>query len=596
MNLLHAWLLAALFAPSPAPVAEPLAGVTLRDEVTAAREELQRGVAKLRLQDSPGPYYAELRLVRGETLSLDGSYGGVITDVRQEQAAGLVEVRVGSAERDGTGYLGAESGQWQVRVALDPAPEFLRRRLWLAMDQAFRGATKARAQKLIVLDRLAGEPAPPDFSAPPPKVESLDENTAMAVDRAALRELVAGLSARFKAHPKIDNGDVHLQIVSSYTLVVTHDGVTLGRKAHRAVLAVVADGRAADGMPLDHGGAIHLQSLPDAAALRGPGESLVDRVLVELEAQLKAPMLDEDYDGPVLFESLAAAQLLASTVATQASGTPAPLSDGGRLLDLEPMWQEKLGRSVLPTFVDLIDDPTAKGFGAYTIDGQGVRAGRIALVQGGILKTLLMTRTPNRMLPASNGRARMTPALGVGAAISNLTLVSHRGGASQARLERELLRRAREDGYDFAYVVESLRDGTVLGPMPRDGATSYSDGRKLALPVPARVFRIDSNRKRTLVRGVLLAPISMRVLRRIRAVGNRTTAHPMRIAVGAGGGFAAEIGMDGILSHSVDVQVATPDLVIDGFELLIERGEYERLPILVHPVRRDIVVETPTPA
>jgi TldD protein len=83
----------------------------------------------------------------------------------------------------------------------------------------------------------------------------------------------------------------------------------------------------------------------------------------------------------------------------------------------------------------------------------------------------------------------------------------------------------------------------------------------------------------------MFSPASMRVLRRIRSVGNAPVAVPMRIPPGYTGGFGAETGMDGILSHTVDVQVTSPDLLVDGLEVLVERSENERLPILAHPLR-----------
>src|SRR5690606_13437677 len=108
----------------------------------------------------------------------------------------------------------------------------------------------------------------------------------------------------------------------------------------------------------------------------------------------------------------------------------------------------------------------------------------------------------------------------------------------------------------------------------------------LTLPLPARVYRIDADGTRTLVRGAVLAPASVRVLRRIRATGQTPHTEPMRVPVGTYGGFGADVGMDHVLSQTVDVQVRTPDLLVDGLELLVERGEHERLPTLVHPLRR----------
>jgi hypothetical protein len=209
----------------------------------------------------------------------------------------------------------------------------------------------------------------------------------------------------------------------------------------------------------------------------------------------------------------------------------------------------------------------------------------LTLVKAGVLKELLMTRTPNAKRSGSNGRSRVNPFMSMGPTISNLSLKSKKRGQSRQQLERELLRRAREDGYDFAYVVESLRDNNILGPVDREGATGYGGGRKVGLPLPARIVRIDGSGKRTLVRGAMFSPASMRVLRRIRAVGNAAVAVPMRIPPGYTGGFGAETGMVEILSHTVDVQVSTPDLLLDGLELLVERSENERLPVLAHPLR-----------
>src|SRR5690606_13076784 len=171
------------------------------------------------------------------------------------------------------------------------------------------------------------------------------------------------------------------------------------------------------------------------------------------------------------------------------------------------------------------------------------------------------TRRPNQHIARSNGHARATAAGMVGATISNLTLSSRSRGLARDKLERELLRRAREDGYEFAYVIESLRDGSVLGPVPRDSGAVYTTGRKIALPLPGRLFKLEpdgTKLKRTLIRGALIAPISMRVFRRIRVVGDQPQSLPLRLAPGLSGGFGAGLGLAGILGQTVDTQIPTP--------------------------------------
>lgn len=586
-------------APSPAAEPEAAAPAAVADqrsvdperwaEVEAVREELARGLAGLRLPDAPAPYRAEARWVRAELLSLDGSYGGVITNVQQTQAVGLVELRVGSLERDDSNFLGSDAGIARLDVPEAPAPGYLRKQVWLGLDRAFRGATLAFSQKQVALEQLSTDTTVADLGPAAPVAEHVGPSAVEAIDRDALAALVAELSARFEAWDGIDNGDVHFQVLRSHETVVSSDGVVVLRTRDRAVLAVVADTQAEDGMRLDHGLAIHFDHLPAVDdALRARGEALVDQVLRELDELARAPMIEEEYDGPLVLMGPAAAQFLASTVATQASGYPAPLADGGRLMDLEPAWQTKVGKTVLPPFLDLVDDATLDGgFGRYAVDVEGFVPRPVTLVEEGVLKDLLLTRVPNpHHGSGSNGRARMTPALEVGPALSNLSVRSRRRGLSDAALDRELLRRAREDGYEFAYVIESLRDGIVLGPVMRPGAAAYAGTGKLDLPLPARVFRIDGSGKRTLVRGAVLSPASIRTLRRIRAAGQQAHTERLRLPVGAFGGFAADVGIDGILSQTVDVQVTTPPLLLDGLELMVERGEHERLPTLPHPLRR----------
>ncbi len=568
-------------------------------ELDAITTELGRGLAGLRLEGSPNPYLAEVRLVRGEIVSLTASYGGITTDVLEKQASGVVQVRVGSPARDDTGYIGSsfEGGALQTfALPLSPASMLARKHLWLAMDASFRTAATGYAKKLTALARLAGDPAPPDFAAGPRATRSLDpmpEGPGLVHLKEPLRELVGRLSGRFERFPGVDNGDVHVQIMRTYELVVTSEGVVVGSHHDRGVLAVVADTRAPDGMHLDDGQALHfrnLQGIDDAFRLRA--DQLVDGVLGQLDELAKAPMIEEDYDGPILFSALASAQLLATVVAPNLSGTPPPLSDTGRLTSLEPRWQASLGKHVMPRFIDLVDDPR-NGFGSYERDGDGFVARPLTLVKAGTLQELLMGRTPNHKRRESNGRARMTPSLTRDVAISNLSLVARGRTMSSRALERELLRRAREDGYEFAYVIDRLRENTILGEPPRATSEAYAGGNKLALPLPARVYRIDAKGKRTLVRGAVLAPISMRIFRRIRVVGNTPRNVPVRIGVGGLGGFGVETGMEGVLSETVDAQVTCPELMIDGMELVVERGEHERLPVLVHPLRRGLAVRRP---
>ena len=609
-----AGFLGGFLAVNPAlagPAATPAAGAAAEAETNAASadtgggselaalvRELRRSRDQLALEDAPSAYEAVLRFVRAEALTLDGSYGGVLSDIEERQAFGRLELPVGTLAHDDSAFFGGASPS-MVSLPLKPDALATTRALWRAADLAYRTAVAVFRAKESSLRQLAEKRDADDRSAPPPvriQLAWAEGDTyvdapldAAEFDREGLRALAAELSAIFATHPRIDNGDVFIQVLRSWETTVDARGSAWGQMRDRAYLAVVSDARAEDGMHLDHADVIHLQALPTAAELRGPGRAMVERVLAELEAMLDAPMIEEDYDGPVLFSAEASAQLLASTVAVHANGTPAPLSEWGRVQELEPYWLERLGKPVMPAWLSIVDDPLAEGFGHYAVDAEGVAAQRVELVQKGVLGDMLMTRQPNEKISTSNGHARTSFELSPSAAISNLRVTSTRRGLTQQRLEAELLRRAREDGYDYAYVVESLRDGGILGSPPRDSAQLFGSGRKVPLAAPAIVYRIDAKGTRTLVRGALLAPVSMRALRRIREVGREVLAVALRIPAGISGGFSVDLGAEALLTQTVDVQVETPAMLIDGFELVVERGEHERLPFLVHPLRREAI-------
>lgn len=580
----------ALLGALPAHAADPAT------EIEAVAAELERGVQGLRLDAHERPYLASFRWIRGISWVIDGSYGGAALDRLRSHAYGQVDLRVGSRARDDGSFLG-EMSQPVVALSLTPDPGSTRHRLWRAMDDAYRASLANFIGKKALLERLQDPQLPPDRVGAPAAVSQLAwaPDAKQPVDapniegpfpREQWHEFVSGLSNRFAEHPEIDNGDVLFEYVRASETYVSTEGVVLGRMHDRGVLAVVADTQAADGMRLDHGAALHFVGLPELdATLRAKAQSMVDTTIAELRQLAGATRLDEEYDGPILFHASAAAGLLATTAATQAGGEPSPLSHYGRITELEPDWLGALGRNVMPAWIDLIDDPGDGEFSGFAYDARGYPARRLELVSRGVLTHLLMTEVPNAERSGSHGRARSSLNFTQGPSISHLQLKMRRRGQTMSRLERSLLRRALEDGYDYAYIVESLRDAPVVGGLPRDSARAGSSDTKVSLPPPSRIWRLSADGQRTMVRGALFAPVSMRVLRRVRETGREIQRTRLRIPPGMSGGMASEIGVPGLIGQTIDVEVSTPALLIDGFELLRERGEQERLPQLVHPLR-----------
>src|SRR5262249_58431810 len=112
-------------------------------------------------------------------------------------------------------------------------------------------------------------------------------------------------------------------------------------------------------------------------------------------------------------------------------GTPPPKTasagsdDGGQ----QSVLAGKLGQRVAAPTLSLVDDPLlASGpgkaplLGNYRVDDEGVPAQRVSLIEQGVLKSLLMSRTPRKQIARSNGHGRAPRFAGVRAHVGTLVL------------------------------------------------------------------------------------------------------------------------------------------------------------------------------
>ena len=86
---------------------------------------------------------------------------------------------------------------------------------------------------------------------------------------------------------------------------------------------------------------------------------------------MSAAPVGETYSGPVLFEGVAGAQLLAEVLAPQLTLPRRPISEPGRPAPvLASEFEGRIGSRVLPEFLDVVDDPTQKAWKGSALLGQ----------------------------------------------------------------------------------------------------------------------------------------------------------------------------------------------------------------------------------
>ena len=158
------------------------------------------------------------------------------------------------------------------------------------------------------------------------------------------------------------------------------------------------------------------KDLPDdATVLRAVGKMITD-----LEALRVAPTTDP-YTGPAILSGRASGVFFHEIFGHRVEGQRQKLSNESQT------FRKMIGQPVLPAGFSVYFDPRCCGWvadlaGYYLYDDQGVKARRVDVVQNGVLKTFLMSRTPIQGIPQSNGHGRAQPGLSPVARQSNLVV------------------------------------------------------------------------------------------------------------------------------------------------------------------------------
>jgi predicted Zn-dependent protease len=457
--------------------------------------ELDRSRDQLLLKGFEKPFFLQYRIEDIEDYQTKGDFGASVGDEHRHQRLARVTVRVGDYKTDSSTARGDGSVEL---AALDNDPLALRAGLWQATDQAYKAALKAYAQKQSQLKQVQTPPQQDDFSRETPVV-SLEDTVHLEIDGPAWIQRMCDASGLYRTDPalKTDEKEVqyataifHARSVNSY--LVNSEGaiVRKGLTSYEESFAVGT--QAADGMHLDRSygsNGVSLKDLDTADAFNRHATTLV----ASLADLRKAPLVEEEYHGPVLFSADASSDAIHELVA---SAVTAVRPDLGTEARTKGAFASSYHARVLPEFLDVVDDPGMTTFdgktlvGAYKIDDEGVPAQPVKLITDGRLENYLIGREPVRDFPRSNGHGRAALTGPARPQISVLN-VTAREGLSEADLNQKILALAKDRGLKSVYYVETL-------------------GPELT---PRLLYRVSVDGKRELVRGAMLDDLDQRALR-----------------------------------------------------------------------------------
>ena len=567
MKRLASAVIAALLLCSPVQAAPTAAEQS--PLVRALKDEIQRSFAELKLPDSPKPYFIEYTALDQTDGYLGASFGAILGKHESRSRYIRADFRLGTRAFDNTNFGSQFEGMRAPQILpLDDDYAVIRRTLWHVSDSAYKSAAEAFATKTAALKNQTAETDDAgDFTVEAP-VHVIAEHPSAIGPLDTFEPLVRKLSTIAKDYPEIQESDVGLHIVAVRQIVMTTEA-TLAIQSHTYFdLYVPFSTQADDGMELKNALRIvhtgQAKPLSDASVLDD-----AKRVAAEL-VDLRKAKPAEDYTGPVLFEGMAAPEIVSSVLAPNLLGTPRRKTEANansflrEIAAKETEFAGKVGRRILPAAFSVADDPTLDQIGdlplvgTYTVDDEGILASRVVLVENGMLKGFVMSRTPRKGFEHSNGHGRSEFSILPKAAIGNL-IVSSRDGLSALNLRKRLLDQVKAEHLPYGMIIRKLEDD------PTGGYAAMFRSMRGASGGPAAIIAIKllPNGTEELVRGAQLGTVSVAAFEDILAAGREP------VAANATSGASSS--------------VVAPALLFKRIELKKPTGSKNRVPVLKRP-------------
>jgi len=559
----------------------------------AMKDELARSMGQLQLQKMEKPYFLAYRaqdMVQQEISATLGSLTTSSGDPFRNRMLG-VELRVGDYTLDNSNFFslqrlrGGAGGMLGgiEQGSLDDNYAQIRREFWIATDRQYKRALEDLSAKKAALKMRNGGETVADFSKEL-TVNITGSSMAIPLRPCDMESFARELSAVFRTVPEIDRSSVTVNCRNIYTRYVNSEGTSFTRSEPLIKVQVSARTHAADGLPISNTFTVYGHSVAD---LSSKGD-LLKRVqqMSALMRKLRSADYPENYNGPVLFEGPAAGEVFLQQLGPRLAASRTPVSDNpqfemffNQMLDrmIGTSFHDKLGARIMPQFISVRDDPTQTTFngaslmGSSPVDDDGVKTRETVLIEHGILKTLLNARTPVRGVLQSSGSRH-----GWGAIPSNLFVKSEKT-LPEDELRKELLRRAKERGLDYAIVIRRVGGGSEASfmEMAREMAQAGSSGSL------SEVFKLYADGHEEPLRGVHITELPAESFKEIIATGDTPSLYSDELVPRVGSLFTMGISAAGELPV---VSCVSPSLLFEEVSLSKTPGPFPAKPVSPSPL------------
>lgn len=456
-------------------------------------EELNREMESLQKAEFP-PYFIDYRVDDVSDVTISASFGSLTQSNEERSRILTTNVKVGDYKLDnshevsstGYGYNGNGFGNINAILPLDDNPLAIKQTLWRSTTTEYENATEAYK---IVKNNLPAEKENhteiADFSTEEPVVfiDPALPGVSELIDQNKWEQKAKHISAYFLNNPHLAAGSVSLSFSRERKYYINTEGSKVVQNMTYAYLNISASILAEDGdiLPLYKSYFAFLPSdLPHEDSLVADVKLMVDKLM-----KLRVAPLAEPYSGPAILDARSAGVFFHEIFGHRIEGHRLKSEmDGQTFLN-------KVGGQVLDKSLTVISDPSLTRYGSqdligtYKFDDEGVRGQRVTVVENGILRNFLMSRSPLEKFPASNGHGRASAGLNVVSRQSNLIIESNKP-LSSANLRKKLIKECKKQGKEYGYLFSDVIGGftntdrfsaNVFNVMPTEVYRVYVDGR-----------------------------------------------------------------------------------------------------------------------